>query len=66
MAISKIILNGVTLMDVTNDTVAESNLVKGYQATGNDGEKVKGDLAYVIDTEGSASYVAATETIVFS
>ena len=45
MAISKIILNGVTQMDVTQDTVASSNLLTGYTATGADGEQVAG--AYV-------------------
>lgn len=45
MAISKIILNGVTQMDVTQDTVASSNLLSGYTATKNDGTKVSG--AYV-------------------
>lgn len=42
MAISKIILNGVTQMDVTQDTVASSNLLSGYTATKNDGTKVSG------------------------
>lgn len=42
MAISKIILNGVTQMDVTQDTVAASNLLSGYTATKNDGTKVSG------------------------
>ena len=45
MAISKIILNGVTQMDVTQDTVASTNLLSGYTATKNDGTKVSG--AYV-------------------
>ena len=42
MAVSKVILDGVTLMDVTSDTVDSSNLITGYQATQNDGEKVMG------------------------
>ena len=42
MAISKIILNGVTQMDVTQDTVASGNLLSGYTATKNDGTKVSG------------------------
>lgn len=45
MAISKIILNGVTQMDVTQDTVASSNLLSGETATGADGNQVVG--AYV-------------------
>lgn len=45
MAISKIILNGVTQMDVTQDTVAANNLLQGETATKNDGSPVVG--AYV-------------------
>ena len=40
--ISKIILNGVTQMDVTQDTVASNNLLNGYTATGADGAPVSG------------------------
>lgn len=45
MAISKIILNGVTQMDVTQDTVAAANLLLNETATGADGQQVVG--AYV-------------------
>lgn len=48
MAISKVILNGTTLMDVTSDTVAANVLHSGYQATGPNGAKVQG--AYNIPT----------------
>lgn len=44
MAIAKIILNGVTQMDVTQDTVAAGNLLTGYTATGADGESVTGSV----------------------
>lgn len=44
MAISKIILNGVTQMDVTQDTVASNNLLSGETATGADGEQVVGAI----------------------
>ena len=40
MAISKVTLNGETLMDVTQDTVAINNLLTGETATGADGEPV--------------------------
>ena len=43
--ISKLILNGVTQMDVTQDTVAANNLLQGETATKNDGSPVEG--AYV-------------------
>lgn len=42
MAFSKVIFNGDTLMDVTQDTVAANNLLSGYQATGANGQKVAG------------------------
>lgn len=42
MAISKVTLNGETLMDVTQDTVASNNLLTGETATGADGEPVVG------------------------
>lgn len=45
MAFSKIIFNGTTLMDVTQDTVAAGNLLQEETATGADGEQVTG--AYV-------------------
>lgn len=45
MAVSKVILNGTTLIDVTQDTVASNNLLLGFTATGADGESVSG--AYI-------------------
>lgn len=42
MAISKIILNGVTQMDLTQDTVAAANLISPNTAHGADGEPVVG------------------------
>ena len=42
MAISKIILNGVTQMDLTADTVAANNLIAPNTAHGADGEPVVG------------------------
>lgn len=42
MAISKIILNGVTQMDLTSDTVAASNLISPNTAHGADGNQVTG------------------------
>ena len=42
MAISKIILNGVTQMDTTQVTVDSSNLFSGFTALGKDGEILTG------------------------
>ena len=47
MAISKIILNGVTQMDVTDDTVTADKLLYGEQATGADGQKVTGTVTAI-------------------
>ena len=44
MAVSKVILNGSTLIDVTVDTVTAATLASGIQATKNDGTKVLGSL----------------------
>lgn len=44
MAISKIILNGVTQMDLTGDTVAAGNLVSPNTAHGADGQAVAGSV----------------------
>lgn len=42
MAISKIILNGVTQMDLTQDSVQASNLISPNTAHGADGEAIVG------------------------
>lgn len=66
MAFSKIILNGDTLMDVTQDTVAANNLLSGETATGANGLRVNGaatvptktsDLVNDSDFVSDASYV---------
>lgn len=45
MAISKVILNGVTQMDVTTDTVTADKLLSSYTATKNDGTKITGTFS---------------------
>ena len=44
MAISKVILDGETQMDVTQDTVTANSMLAGYSATRNDGEKIFGTI----------------------
>ena len=44
MAISKLIFDGVTQMDLTGDTVAADKLLQNYTAHGADGEAVAGSL----------------------
>ena len=48
--ISKLILNGVTQMDVTQDTVAANNLLQGETATKNDGSPVTGTYVPITPT----------------
>ena len=45
MAYSKVILNGTTIMDVTQDTVAAENLLSGETATMNNGVRTTGTVA---------------------
>lgn len=63
MAISKIILNGVTQMDLTQDTVAAGNLISPNTAHGADGEPITGTAsggsAPVLQTK-SKSYTPST------
>ena len=51
MAYSKVILNGTTLMDVTNDTVDEDNLLSGETATKSNGLRTTGTV--VVPTKTS-------------
>lgn len=57
MAISKIILNGVTQMDLTADTVAANNLIAPNTAHGADGEPITGTAS-----SGSSAWTKVAET----
>lgn len=51
MANSKIVLStGEVLLDLTKDTVEESNLLKGFTAHGADGEPVEGACTFDVDS----------------
>lgn len=45
MAVSKVILNGDVLMDVTQDTVSSDTLLSGQTATGADGVRLTGSAS---------------------
>ena len=60
MGIAKVILNGVTQMDVTGDTVSSSNLLSGNTATGADGEKVNGSIATKTSSDLTVSGATVT------
>lgn len=67
MAVSKIILNNVTKMDVTGKTVDTTNLLSGYTATKNDGTQITGQAsssALSMDTVVVTSN--STTTLVFN
>lgn len=59
MANSKIVLStGEVLLDLTNDTVAPSNLLKGFKAHGPDGEPVTGTCEFDADTSDATASAA--------
>lgn len=59
MANSKIVLStGEVLLDLTNDTVAPSNLLKGFKAHGPDGEPVTGACEFDADTSDATATAA--------
>lgn len=60
MAISKVILNGETLMDVTSDTPSASNMLNGIIATKNDGTKVTGNITNKSSTDLTVSGATVT------
>ena len=64
MAFSKIVMNGETLMDLTQDTVAADKLVKDYTAHKNDGTAVTGILETDVPTDGDVIFIDYDGTIV--
>lgn len=60
MAIAKVILNGVTQLDVTQDTVTSGSMLNGITAKKNDGTTVTGNISSVtggtpVATKGTVS-----------
>lgn len=55
MAISKVIYGGQTLIDLTNDTVKEDKVLKGYTTHGADGEKITGTCEYDANTQDATA-----------
>ena len=60
MAISKIILNGVTQMDVTGKTVTASSMLNGVTALKNDGTDVTGSIQDMTLPSASSSTSSGT------
>lgn len=44
MGVAKLILNDVTQIDVTQDTVSESNMLDGYTAVSANGTYIEGNM----------------------
>lgn len=73
-SISKVIYNGNTLMDLTQDTVVADKLLSGYTAHGADGEVINGACTFDADTQdataadseilaGKSAYVKGTRKV---
>lgn len=61
MGVSKVTLNGDTLMDITSDTVDATNLLTGFTAHGADGESLMGTYQAPTIT-GQKIYYATCDT----
>lgn len=62
MAVSKVILNGNTLMDVTQKTVTSASMLNGVTALKNDGTDIVG--SYVAPTFATQSKTVSPATSV--
>lgn len=60
MAIAKIILNGVTQMDVTQKTVTSADMLNGVTALKNDGTDITGSIAAMTLPSASSSTSSGT------
>ena len=66
MAISKIIIDGVTKMDVTSKTVDTTNLLSGYTATKNDGTQITGQVSSSALSVDSVTTTTSGYSLVFN
>ena len=53
MAVSKVVLNDTTLMDVTQKTVTANSMLNGTTALKNDGTDITGNIATKTSTSGT-------------
>lgn len=60
MAVSKVIYQGETLIDLTSDTVTKESLLKGFTAHGMDGEPIDGECEFDSDTSDATAKAAET------
>lgn len=66
MAVSKVILNNVTQIDVTDKTVDATNLLNGYTATKNDGTQITGQVSQSGLSMDTAALSTAGYSLTFS
>lgn len=55
MAVSKVIYGGVTLIDLTADTIKKDKILKGYTAHGADGEPITGTCEFDANTQDATA-----------
>ena len=60
-AISKVVFNGKTLIDLTGDTIVADKMLSGYTAHGADGNPLTGTCTYDSDTQDATA--AASEIL---
>lgn len=60
-AISKVVFNGKTLIDLTGDTIVADKMLSGYTAHGADGNQLTGTCTYDSDTQDATA--AASEIL---
>lgn len=60
MAVSKVILNGTTLMDVTDKTVTSGNMLSGITSLKNDGTDITGSIASKTSSDLTVSGATVT------
>lgn len=67
MAVSKVVYDGTTLIDLTSDTITADTLKKGYTAHGADGEEIIGTLEMVdylsLDIKGDKTITSDSSVI---
>ena len=70
MGISKIVLDGSTICDISSDTVDKSNLAKGTRAIGNSGDAVTGEAIfagseYAIFDSSTSSRLSGSDAVFY-
>ncbi len=62
MGVSKVVYGNNTLIDISNDTVTENNLLKNVTAHKADGTQITGNAGAYVD--GTTLYIPGTQGVV--